>query len=187
MDKPVYFQNILFNKVREVKSPERANIHDAGIDFFMPKINEKFVEDFLAKNQDNNSIITQKCLIVPPGNRVLIPSGIRVWIQDKQSALIAANKSGRATKDGIIFMAQVVDADYTGEVHLGIHNLSSKNLILKEGDKVIQFLHLPILMTALVEVDDEFYDWASQDTDRGVGGFGSTDGKQGELFPSEKH
>lgn len=185
MDKPVYFQNILFNKIREVRSPERANTHDAGIDFFMPEINEQFVMDFLHKNVNNNSIITQKCLIVPPGNRVLIPSGIRVWIQDKQSALIAANKSGRATKDGIIFMAQVVDADYTGEVHMGIHNLSAKNLILKEGDKVIQFLHMPIYMTQMIEVDNDTYNQMTQDTDRGQGGFGSTEGKRGELFPQK--
>ena len=29
-------QRVLFTKVRDVKSPTRANKHDAGIDFYIP-------------------------------------------------------------------------------------------------------------------------------------------------------
>lgn len=33
-------QRVLFTKVRDVKSPTRANKHDAGIDFYIPVIDE---------------------------------------------------------------------------------------------------------------------------------------------------
>ena len=61
-----------FSKVREVKTPQRANLTDAGIDFFVP-------ED-------------QSTISLTPGESCLIPSGIKVNVPEGY-ALIAFNKS----------------------------------------------------------------------------------------------
>lgn len=166
---------IYFTKIREVKSPVRANSHDAGIDFFIPKMDNKFWADFKSKNpgymrDDFDSILIQ------PGQRVLIPSGIKVWINPEESALIAANKSGLASKKGLIFTAEVVDADYTGEVHIGILNTDSEvSHRFHEGDKAIQFVHTPVILSNMSEINQVQYQELTSFSDRGEGGFGSTD------------
>jgi dUTPase len=43
-------EKIKFLKIRDVKSPERGNPTDAGIDFFVPKFNSKFIKDLIEKN-----------------------------------------------------------------------------------------------------------------------------------------
>lgn len=180
--------DILFTKVRDVRSPKRANQHDAGIDFFLPTLTSTFMEDFFEKNPHYGTIREKwaalfgedgkDCFIkIPAFNRVLIPSGIKVWIQNKQSALVAFNKSGLAANKGLTVTAQVVDADYTGEVHIGLQNNSEKEVIFKEGDKIGQFLHLDLYLSQMVEISHDDYIEISSNSDRGEGGFGSTDKK----------
>lgn len=174
---------IIFTKIRDVKTPTRANLHDAGIDFYVPDINNRLIQDIIEKNPQKGWNIVdmgepkEKALVINPSSRILIPSGIRVWIQDKQSALIAANKSGVATKSGLLFTAQVVDADYTGEIHIGLYNSGHQPVAIKGGDKIIQFVHAPILNDPLVEYSIEMYENMLKGvfTDRGENGFGSTD------------
>lgn len=173
-------QKVLFTKVRDVKSPNRANQHDAGIDFYIPVINEQLINDIKDKNPDLSAyIIKLGQLFLKPGQRILIPSGIKVWIENKQSALVAANKSGIATKRGLTFTAQVIDADYTGEIHIGLQNNSGRMVTLQSNDKIIQFLHTPVILSNMEEVTNDSYDdiISSNIIDRGESGFGSTDKK----------
>jgi dUTPase len=122
--------------------------------------------------------------LLPPHSRVLIPSGIHVRMASKGRALIAANKSGVATKHGLIFSAEVVDYTYTGEVHIGIINTSTKIVRIYENMKLIQFLETPIYCNP-IEVVEEFKTPADNmytfyeglESDRGDAGFGSTDKK----------
>ena len=60
-------------KIRDVKTPTRANNSDAGIDFFVP-----------------NDFNTVKIM---PHDSILIPAGIKVDVPNGH-ALIAFNKSG---------------------------------------------------------------------------------------------
>lgn len=171
---------VYFCKVRDVKSPNRANKNDAGIDFYMPVFDEKMVSRIRELNPDFNSyIISNGVLTIKPGRRILIPSGIRVWIVNKRTALIADNKSGISTKKGLTVTCKVVDADYTGEVHIGLHNLDVNNQSIQQNDKVVQFLHLPIIQSNLLEVSEDSYNdiLSSNYSDRGNNGFGSTDKK----------
>lgn len=181
---------INFTKIRDVKSPNRANKNDAGIDFYIPNFDNRMIQDLLAKNphpaeksQWEWALVVDETngtkLIINPRGHILIPSGIRVWIESKDSALIAANKSGVATKTGLLFTAQVVDADYTGEIHIGLFNSGNDPVFLSPGDKIIQFVHTPILKDPLEELTPEQYLDLLQNvtTDRGDNGFGSTDKK----------
>jgi dUTPase len=176
-------EQIKFLKVRDVKSPSRANRYDAGIDFYVPEFTPQFIEDFKAKNPD--ILLQPVSIVLMPGQRVLIPSGIHCQMFDNDRALIAANKSGVATKHGLIFGAQVVDYEYQGEIHISlintnkdIHHSGQGMVEITPGMKVIQFLEMPIY-TSEIEIHDdislsEFYE---KETTRGADGFGSTDKK----------
>lgn len=170
---------VMFMKSREVKTPFRANQNDAGIDFFLPVMNEKMVQDVIAKNPGNQCIAVKDgetpYIIVRPGTRVLIPTGIHTNIFPKTSAFIAFNKSGLSANHGIIVTAQVVDSDYTGEIHVGILNTSNEYMEFHQGDKIGQFVHTPVYLTNMKEITPEVYQELTSTSDRGQGGFGSSD------------
>lgn len=182
---------IYFTKIREVKSPERAHIHDAGVDFFLPKMTPEFIRDLKDKNPHIKNWAGILCfppkdfhvseelrnyyLIITPSLRLNIPSGIKVNIVNKPTALIAFNKSGLSANKGIVVTAQVVDSDYTGEVHVGILNTSDNVYNFYPDDKIGQFLHVPIIFSEWDEINIETYLEDTKYSDRGEGGFGSTD------------
>ena len=112
-------------------------------------------------------------MTILPNGRVLIPSGIKTWMTPG-TALIAANKSGVASKKGLIFGAQVIDSDYAGEVHISVINTSNVPVTIKTGEKLIQFIHTPVLMTKPEEVDEYTFNSLHDKSVRGEGGFGST-------------
>lgn len=197
-----YYNTLLFIKTRNVKSPLRGHATDAGIDFFCPKFDKNFVIDLFKKNPEAKfSVVIKDEVITPfninttkvfdptpegldaayqpgqivlyPGERILIPSGIKMKNNIPGSALIAFNKSGVATNDGLCKLAEVVDEPYIGEIHISVVNTS--NLItvgIIEDLKLIQFVHLPVIYSTPQEITmDEFEKFS---TDRGNSGFGST-------------
>lgn len=164
-----------YTKIRDVKSPVRGTDEAAGIDFFVPNYNAQFEDDFKVKNPeiDYGVFVDMMEITLYPGQRVLIPSGIKTWMTPG-TALIAANKSGVATKKGLIFGAQVVDSDYAGEVHISVINTNNYEVIIKTGEKLIQFIHTPVLLTQPEEVDEFMFNALHDKSQRGEGGFGST-------------
>lgn len=143
-------------KIRDVKTPERGTSKSAGIDFFIPN-------DYETGNR--NEII-----LVKPGAQILIPSGIVADIPEGYM-LTGFNKSGIATKKGLLIGACVCDEDYQGEIHINLHNVSSHHVILLPGDKVAQFILVPVFYDTIDVVDGELFE---SETERGEGGFGST-------------
>ena len=94
--------------------------------------------------------------------------------------LMAANKSGIATKEGLSFTAEIVDSPYTGEMHIGIHNGSPEEVCipLNQNKKIMQFIHVPIILSNPVEITNEEYDEKAKNWGtRGDKGFGAHDNK----------
>jgi dUTP pyrophosphatase len=164
---------IKFLKVRDVKSPERGHEHDAGIDFYVPEFTEDFLKDLIEKNP--YLIINYEKIVLEPGERALIPSGIHCQMEYLGRALIAANKSGVATKTGLIFGAQVVDYEYQGEIHLSVINTTQGIVEIMPGMKILQFIEMPIYTSEIrITTDMDPSDFYEKETTRGDGGFGST-------------
>jgi dUTP pyrophosphatase len=174
-----------FTKIRDVRSPERAHESDAGIDFFIPKnlllvdILKQWTNDLAYVNKElfftyfsmsNPKYIEE--IHIPPGGRVLIPSGIKV-ITPKNTALIFMNKSGVSTNTGLITGAAVVDQDYRGEVHISLINTSNKLVTLTVGQKIIQGLLIKHETNMPLEISNDNYD-IELNTERADGGFGHT-------------
>jgi dUTP pyrophosphatase len=153
-------------KVRSVKTPTRANSNDAGIDFFVPT-------DFYIKDGEDLTRVASSGYTLDPGLSILIPSGIKVNVP-KGHALIAFNKSGVSVKKNIIVGACVIDESYQGEIHFDLKNVGYKPAHIQAGDKILQFILLPINYSQTEEVNsvEELYEGVV--TARGEGGFGST-------------
>ena len=140
-------------KIRDVKTPTRGTQGSAGIDFYVP-------------NDYPNSLRR-----VAPGERFFIPSGIKAKVPEG-FALIAFNKSGVALKKGLMVGACVVDSDYQGEIHLHLVNTGTADVTIEAGEKLTQFLLIPVDHCPVDVVDEaNLFD---AETDRGAGGFGST-------------
>ena len=140
-------------KVRQVKAPIRGTEGSAGIDFFVP-------DDY-----------PESLCTIRPQERFFIPSGIKANVPDGY-ALIAMNKSGISLNKNLMVGACVVDSDYQGEIHLHLINAGSQSTTISPGDKLVQFLLVPIDHgeVNLVEESELFSDIS----ERGEGGFGST-------------
>lgn len=139
-------------KVKDVKTPTRGTSGSAGLDFYVP--------EGLEYN-----------ITLESGESTNIPSGIKANIP-KGYALIAMNKSGVATKQGLQVGACVIDEDYQGEIHLHVVNISDSATTIQPGQKLVQMLLIPVLCEEVHEVPvSELFDEVTQ---RGDGGFGST-------------
>ena len=165
---------IKFLKTRTVKSPTRANYYDAGIDFYVPEFTPEFVE--ILKEKNHSLDITKFGIILKSGEKVLIPSGIHCQMGNHNRALIAANKSGVATKMGLIFGAQVVDYEYQGEIHLSLIYTGNGTVEILPNQKILQFIETPIFNSnILVEENKTIEEFYESETTRGSGAFGSSD------------
>lgn len=141
-------------KTRDVKTPSRGTSGSAGFDWYVPNDME------------------WESKIVRPGESILIDSGIKARVPDG-FMLCAFNKSGIATKRGLQVGACVVDSDYTGNIHLHVANVSNKDSQIIRGEKLVQFILVPVSLQD-IEVVDQQELFADFQTERGDGGFGST-------------
>ena len=163
-----------YAQIRDVKIPQRGHATDAGIDFFIPKFDDDFIKDFESNEINKEVVLSNGEIVMPPHTNCLVNSGIKIEIPFGYMGMFA-NKSGVAAKNGLVLGAHIIDTFYSGELLVDVHNISNKNVILKEGQKLVQLILVPILNCDLTEVDEnDLYSWMKDNRFRESGGFGST-------------
>lgn len=178
--------NIKFAKEFEVKTPTRNGSDlNVGVDFFVPDYSQDFMVQLDKKNQDNDveayldkdeeSNDLRMFLKIGPHSQINIPSGIKVILENNK-CLVALNKSGVATKYNLLVGAQLIDPNYRGQIHINLHNPSDKPVILKEGQKIAQFVELEFHTDAWDEILLADYNAIPMPDDRGDKGFGEGTG-----------
>jgi len=97
--------------------------------------------------------------MVPTGFAVAIPPGFELQVRPR---------SGLAIKHGITVINSpgTIDADYRGEVKVGLINLSRKAFTINRGDRIAQLVLAPVCRANVREVA------ILDETGRGDGGFG---------------
>ena len=141
-----------YSRVRKgVHPPERANPSDAGLDLFF--------------NPEDGDSIT-----IEPGTSAVLPTGCRFGVPHGYMLEIK-NKSGIASKRGLLVGACVVDRGYTGEVFVNIHNPSDRTQTIHAGDKIAQAVFVKITTDISLIESEYIYD---EGTSRGAGALGST-------------
>lgn len=107
--------------------------------------------------------------VIDPGTIELIPTGLAIALPTGYEAQIRP-RSGLAVKHGIgiINSPGTIDADYRGEIKIGLINFGKKPVTIHRGDRVAQMIISTVCQARLKVV-------ASLDeTDRNSGGFGHT-------------
>lgn len=163
-----------YYKVRkDVKTPERANPSDAGLDvFYCPDLNNV---NFGVKG--NHFTYYDKSVILFPQGNAMLPTGIKIGVPHGY-VLMVANRGSMGAKKSLVFGAHIIDPGYDGEIFIDLHNISNKEQTIQPGDKIAQLLLVPCVSFRLKELDkDELYDYPIAISDRGSGALGSTDKK----------
>jgi dUTP pyrophosphatase len=108
-------------------------------------------------------------LIIRPGERVLIPTGLSFEIPVGFEIQVRP-RSGLSLKTHLLVVNSpgTIDSDYRGEVKIIMGNLGDKDEVINHGDRVAQIVLAPIVQ-AKFQVGHEL-----TSTSRGAGGFGST-------------
>lgn len=105
-----------------------------------------------------------------PGETQLIKTGMAIYIANPNLAATILPRSGLGHKHGIVLgnLVGLIDSDYQGELMVSVWNRSDKAFTIEPGERIAQLVIVPVVQ-ADFKVVDEF-----EQTERGVGGFGST-------------
>ena len=170
--------------------PTRAHDTDAGMDLYALPVEytdeqKKLIQDHLlakamCSSSDSFDFLSaasdtaweeafKRGIFILPHKTVMVPTGIAVSIAPGYMGGIYA-RSGLASKQ---YLAPangvgVLDSSYRGEVKVALHNYSEDLRVVDVGSRIAQLVIQPISLCTPVEVDE------LDETDRGVGGFGSS-------------
>lgn len=128
--------------------PKYAHIDDSGLDICA------FLEEDL---------------LIKPGERALVPTGIYVAIPDGYE-LQVRSRSGLALKKGIFVLNSpgTIDAGYRNSIGVILYNSSKDDFTVKNGDRIAQLVLQAVPRVVWQEVE------SLDDTERGMGGYGSS-------------
>lgn len=148
--------------------PSYGSIEAAGCDLRadLCSIKDKFLFNTeIVRNEDN----TVKGLLIHPGGRALIPTGIQMALPVGYEAQIRP-RSGLSLKNGISIVNSpgTIDSDYRGDIGIILINHGFEPFMVEQGDRIAQMVITKHTQVEFVEVEE------LNDTDRGDGGFGHT-------------
>ncbi len=112
-------------------------------------------------------------IVLAPGARALVPAGFALALPAGAEAQIRP-RSGLALKHGVTVLNApgTIDADYRGEVKVLLINHGNAPVSLKRGEAIAQMVFARVADAVLERVN------ALSVTERGAGGFGSTDAQK---------
>ena len=110
-----------------------------------------------------------RAVTIPPGEIRLIPTGLAMALETGFEGQVRP-RSGLACKWGVTVpnAPGTIDADYRGEVRVGLINLGKEAFVVEPGMRIAQLVIAPVARARVVVCDE------LDETERGVGGFGST-------------
>ena len=94
--------------------------------------------------------------------------GFAAKVPDGYVALMFPRSSWGSTGLELVNTCGIIDSDYTGEWKATMRDKSGKGIEWTVGDRVLQFIVIPVLSVTPELVD------SLEETERGAGGFGST-------------
>lgn len=161
-------------KVQVVKNtsnelPKYETALSAGMDLRaeLKLIDPKFLFNArLVQKMDSNY---PNYLIIEPGGRALIPTGLHISLPIGYEARIQP-RSGLALKKGVTCLNSpgCIDADYRGDIGVILINHGFDEFIVEQGDRIAQMIVSKVETVEWEQVKD------LDITERGEGGFGST-------------
>lgn len=120
---------------------------------------------------DLYALLEDDCILIPPKQRVAINTGIKLQLPLNSEGQIRP-RSGLAFRNGLECVIGTIDGDYRGEIMILLYNLSDKEQVVNNGDRVAQIVFNGaggLFQAEFVRVDN-----IENNTERGENGFGST-------------
>lgn len=107
-------------------------------------------------------------VVVEPGQSVLVPTGLALYIGDPGLAATILPRSGLGHKHGIVLgnLVGLIDSDYQGELLISCWNRSQHAYTVQPGERIAQLVIVPVVQARLQVVE------TFTATARGSGGFG---------------
>ena len=109
-------------------------------------------------------------VVIAPGQTVLIPTGLAIYIEDESLATVLLPRSGLGHKHGIVLgnLVGLIDSDYQGQVFVSCWNRSQTVFTVEIAERIAQMVFVPVVRAEfdLVEEFDQSH--------RAEGGFGHT-------------
>jgi len=111
-----------------------------------------------------------EAITIEAGQTVLNPTGLSIHIGDPSYAAMILPRSGMGHKNGIVLgnLVGLIDSDYQGQLMVSTWNRGQSAFTLNPMERLAQLIIVPVLQVGF-NVVEEF-----GDSERGVGGFGST-------------
>lgn len=115
------------------------------------------------------SMPEKKSLIVRPGERVLVPTGLSMEIPFGYEVQVRP-RSGLSLKSPLMIVNApgTVDCDYRGEVCIIVGNFGKEDFVIEHGLRIAQLVIAPVIQAKYTTTT------TLNETKRGAGGFGST-------------
>ncbi len=115
------------------------------------------------------SLPEKTSLIVKPGERVLVPTGLSMEIPLGYEVQVRP-RSGLSLKTSLMVVNSpgTIDCDYRGEVNIIIGNFGKEDYVIEHGLRIAQLVIAPVVQAKYLVTD------GLSETQRGAGGFGST-------------
>ncbi len=114
----------------------------------------------------------QESITIDPGKNALIPTGLYVEIPVGYEIQIRS-RSGLALKKRVFVLNGIgtIDSDYRNGIGVILMNLGDEPFVVNPGDRIAQLVlnAVPQIYWRVVDSKDDL-----SSTDRGLGGFGST-------------
>ena len=122
-----------------------------------------------AAGADLFAYLPDSSITLKPGERFLVPTGLRIELPEGYEAQIRP-RSGLAAKHGITLLNTpgTIDSDYRGEIKIIVINLGQEDFVISCGDRIAQMIIAPVVRGSFT-IDTDL-----SETVRGTGGFGST-------------
>lgn len=119
---------------------------------------------------DLRACIDAPTLIIGPGQRAPVPTGVAICIGEAGYAGFLYSRSGLGAKKGLTVAQGVglIDPDYRGEIIAMLLNTSTAPITIERGERIVQLVFAPYRAPRFAVTD------ALDDTQRGSGGFGHT-------------
>jgi dUTP pyrophosphatase len=139
---------VRIKRLKDVPMPSYATAGSAGMDL---------------------SAAIDTSLILAPGKRILVPTGISVAVPEGFEMQLRP-RSGLAIKHGISLLntPATIDSDYRGEIIVIMVNLGDESFTVEPGMRICQMMIVPYPKITWQEVDK------LDDTERGEKRFGSS-------------
>jgi dUTP pyrophosphatase len=151
------FPNLLVKRLTKTATlPTRAHDTDAGLDLYADEL-----------------------VMVAKRDKSLISTGISIGLPPNTMGKIFS-RSGIAWKNGIQAGAGVIDEGFRSDVKVLLFNNTDKDFFAEPGTKIAQLVIIPVYYSQVQEVDE------LTETERGAGGFGSSD-KKVEVAKSKEN